>query len=236
MSGAVPALAASVYFLSAPSNGTRSVLTVMPGWSVLPGHDLLLELDVLDVALGIPDGDLAQCRRGHRCRWTEPRWRRYLEPRWAPPLTGPCWPCPWSRPRPRWPLLPRGRRVEGVGSSVVLISSLVRPDVPVGLVRSGFLRRSGPAMRRGTRHRGRREVRPSLGTVRRADRTGLGSSPRGPQCCTPATSSHRSGTGPVEPRTMRRVSSRRCSGLARSRRSTTVRSRRTASSPLRRIG
>ncbi len=56
------------------------------------------------------------------------------------------------------------------------------------------------------------------------------------QAGSPATSSPWRETGPVDPRTMSRVSSCRCSGLARPRRSTTVRSRRTASSPLRRIG
>ena len=72
---------------------------------------------------------------------------------------------------------------------------------------------------------------------RRASHTDLRSARRHrPQSGSRATSFRWLGTGPVDTRTMSRVSSRRCSGLAWSRRSMTVSNRRTASSPLRRMG
>ena len=199
MSGADPALAASVYFLSAPSNGTRSVLTVMPGVGGLPRGDLLLQLDVLDVALGVPERELALVgerrrrprprRPPRRRRWprrTRRRWRRC----WAP-----SWRRPTSRRRPGRPRPPRGRLVEDV--------DLSRCSAPLSVIgypdpRSpkddavGVCRRlaGGPAWSTAT---------PAI------DPMSL------PGHLLPLFGR---ATAPVEPRTTSRVSSRRCSGLA----------------------
>ena len=167
----------------------------------LPGADLLLDLDVLDVALCVPEGDRAlvgevaplpgRGLRGaaatRRARSSEPRADEQAAATMATPATRPA-----------------SRRYRFIVSWFSSLDVIGMPPIP--LFPHGLRRRRSSTCGRGA-VRSNAEWRRSRGQA-------------------PATSSRRRyGAGPVEPRTMSRVSSRRCSGLAWSRRWTTDRSK-----------